>query len=101
MCGTPAPNLTPEGAGRSGAFNQAKRDSGVPTSMSPSRVLPNVNKRDKVQPGRRYEWDLPSAGGGTRTVVIRDDSKGHFWGPGNSQNRGPHFNTQDGGHYDY
>ncbi len=95
------PNLSPLGAERSGAFNQAKRDAGIPTSMSPSRVLPNVSRRGDPQPGFVYEFDVPAAGGGTRTVRIRDDAGGSFFGPGNAQNRGPHFNTENGGHYDY
>jgi hypothetical protein len=95
------PDLTPPGAGRSGAFNQAKRDSGVPTSMSPTRVLPNLDRRGNLQPGRQYEFDVPAPGGGTRTVNIREDSGGHVFLDNPVQNRGPHFNTEDGGHYDY
>ena len=37
-------NLTPAGAGRSGAFNQAKRDAGIPTSQQPIEVLPNFDR---------------------------------------------------------
>lgn len=99
--GTPPPNLAPEGAGREGAFGQAKRDSGIPVGMPPSRVLPNIDKREQIQPGRIYEYDLPAPGGGVRTVRIRDDAGGHEFPDDPSQNRGPHFNTDDGGHYDY
>jgi RHS repeat-associated protein len=95
------PNLSPPGAGRRGAFNQAKRDAGVPTSKSPDRVTPNLDRRGNPQPGRVYEFDVPAEGGGTRTVRIRDDAGGHNFGSNNPQNRGPHFNTPDGGHYDY
>ncbi|MFI0791492.1 polymorphic toxin-type HINT domain-containing protein [Micromonospora rubida] len=99
--GCAPPNLSPAGAGRSGAFNQAKRDSGIPTSQSPSRTLPNVDRRGNPQPGTIYEFDVPAPGGGTRTVRIRDDSRGHVFPDDPSQNRGPHFNTENGDHYDY
>ncbi|WP_322763067.1 polymorphic toxin-type HINT domain-containing protein [Frankia sp. Cr2] len=99
--GCAPPNLSPPGAGRKSAFNQAKRDSGIPTSMSPARVLPNVDRRGNPQPGYIYEFDIPAPGGGTRTVRIREDAEGHSFPDNQSQNRGPHFNTEDGGHYDY
>lgn len=100
-CGIRPPSLSPIGAGRSGAFNQAKRDAGVPRSASPSRTLPNVDKRGRVQPGRRYEFDLPACGGGRKTVVIREDAGGREFPDDPLQNRGPHFNTENGDHYDY
>jgi filamentous hemagglutinin len=34
-------------------------------------------------------------------VEIRRDSQGHFYGPNNPQNRRPHYNDKDGGHYDF
>lgn len=37
-------SMSPEGVGRSGAFNEAKRQSGIPVSKSPDRVLPDVDK---------------------------------------------------------
>ncbi|WP_208453032.1 MULTISPECIES: HNH/endonuclease VII fold putative polymorphic toxin [Burkholderia] len=40
-------------------------------------------------------------GGGTQTVIIRDDADGHYFGEGNTQNRGPYFNDPAGSHYDY
>jgi filamentous hemagglutinin len=95
------PNLSPEGAGRSGAFNEAKRRSGVPTSQQPTRVGPNLDRRGNVQPGRAYEFEVPAEGGGAKTITIRDDSKGHYFGPNDTQNRGPHFNDAEGNHYDY
>lgn len=94
-------NLTPEGAGRQGAFNEAKRQSGIPTSQQPSRVYPNIDRRNNKQPGKVYEFELPREGGGTRKVIIRYDAKGHFFGENDPQNRGPHFNDSKGGHYDY
>jgi filamentous hemagglutinin len=78
-----------------------KRQSGIPTSQQPSRVLPNVDKRGNPQPGTIYEFEVPTPGGGIKTVRIRDDAGGHDFGDGNSQNRGPHFNDQPGNHYDY
>jgi RHS repeat-associated protein len=99
--GAAPPNLSPAGAGRSGAFNEAKRQSGVPTSQQPSRVLPNEDKRGNAQPGRIYEYEVGAPNGGTRTVRIRDDAGGHNHGPNNPQNRGSHFNDAKGNHYDY
>ncbi|WP_371919105.1 HNH/endonuclease VII fold putative polymorphic toxin [Pseudomonas sp. 2822-15] len=99
--GTIPENMSPIGAGRSGAFNEAKRQSGIPTSQQPSRVLPNVDKRGNPQPGKIYEFEVPAPGGGLKTVRIRDDAGGHDFGSGNSQNRGPHFNDKTGNHYDY
>lgn len=83
--------MSPEGAGRSGAFNEAKRNAGVPVSQQPSEVRPNVDRRGNPQQG----------GGKPKTVTIRDDAAGHFFGEGNTQNRGPHFNDPAGNHFDY
>ncbi len=96
------PNLSPAGSGRSGAFNQAKRDSGVPTSQQPVEVTPNKTRQGNPQPGRIYKFEVPSPGGGKpREVIIRDDAGGHSFGVNNPQNRGRHFNAGDNGHYDY
>ncbi|UGS89370.1 RHS domain-containing protein (plasmid) [Ralstonia wenshanensis] len=95
------PNLSPEGAGRRGAFRQAKRDNGVPVCMCPTRVGPNLDKRGRVQQGRTYEFDQRDSSGRVSTTVLRDDAGGHDFGLNNSQNRGPHFNDQKEGHYDY
>ena len=95
------PNLSPANSGRSGAFKQAKRESGIPTSQQPSRVLPNLDRRGNVQTGRVYEYDVPASGGGIKTIRIRDDAGGPNFGPNNAQNRGAHFNDESGGHYDY
>jgi len=94
-------NHSPPGAGRGGAFNAAKRQSGIPTSQQPSRVSPNVDRRGNAQPGRTYEYDVSAPGGGTRTIRVRDDAGGHNYGSGNPQNRGSHFNDEAGNHYDY
>lgn len=63
-------NLSPTDAGRRGAFNEAKRRSGIPTSQKPSRVLPNVDKRGNPQPGRIYEFDVSGLGGVVNQVNL-------------------------------
>jgi hypothetical protein len=87
-------------AGRRGAFNQAKRDSGIPTSSSPDRVLPKIDRRGNIQPGSVYKWDLPTEGG-ARIARIRDDVGGHIYPNDPTESRGSHFNTENGDHYDY
>jgi RHS repeat-associated protein len=99
--GSRPPNLSPPNSGRNGAFNEAKRKSGIPTSQQPDRILPNQDRKGNLQPGRIYEFDVIIPGGGKKTIRIREDSKGHNFGPGDPQNRGPHFNDESGGHYDY
>ncbi|CAM3253804.1 DUF6531 domain-containing protein [Prescottella defluvii] len=99
--GTRPPNMSPEGASRDGAFNQAKRDLGIPVSQHPSAVEPNYDRRGNLQPGRNYVFDVPTAGGGMRQTFIRDDAQGHIFVDDPSQNRGPHFNAPNGDHYDY
>ncbi len=96
--GVRPPNLSPLGARRRGAFREAKRRSGVPVSQQPSRVGPNLDRRGNRQPGRTYEFDQ---GGGKDPIRIREDSGGHHYGPGDDQNRGPHFNDPADNHYDY
>jgi len=91
-CDVPPPNLSPLGAGRRGAFRQAKRDAGSPVGRNPDSVGPNLDQRGRVQPGRSYRFGEQN---------IREDSGGHDFGPGNPQNRGSHFNGPDGDHYDY
>lgn len=94
-------NLSPEGAGRSGAFNEAKRKSGIPVSQQPDRITPNYDRRGKLQLGKIYEFDIRDASGNINTLTIRDDAKGHFFGENDLQNRGSHFNDDEGNHYDY
>jgi len=91
-------NRTPEGAGRSGAFRQAKADAGVPRSQQPSAVRTVPDRTNPGKTVREYEFSVPSK---KDPVVIREDRNGHIFGPNDPQNRGPHFNTPDGGHYDY
>jgi filamentous hemagglutinin len=99
--GAPPPNMSPDSAGRSGAFNEAKRNAGVPVSQQPIEVRPNVDRQGNVQPGYQYVYEVPSEGGGVKEVIIRDDASGHFFGENNPQNRGAHFNDPAGNHYDY
>ncbi|MBA7793896.1 hypothetical protein HV356_10225 [Citrobacter sp. RHBSTW-01065] len=65
-------NMSPEGAGRNGAFREAKRQAGIPVTQNPSNVYPNRDKRDNLQPGLIYEFTVPKEGGGTKKVYIRD-----------------------------
>lgn len=100
--GSPPPNLTPEGAGRPGAFNQAKIDAGIPTSQSPIATRPNTTRTGEPQPGYQYDFEVDRPGGNTEIVTIRDDAGGHIFPDNPTQNRGPHFNGPDGtSHYDY
>ena len=82
-------NFSPAGAGRHGAFNQAKRDLGIPVSKQPV-VLPNIDRRGNIVPGRVYDFD---------GIQIRDDVVGHSFNDGGYLP--PHFNTPDGRHYFY
>ncbi|HHT0127865.1 TPA: HNH/endonuclease VII fold putative polymorphic toxin, partial [Raoultella planticola] len=68
---------------------------------SPSKEPPNVDRRSNVQPGYIYEFDVPKTGRGTQKVYIPDGAGGHFYEDNASQNRGPHFNDEQGNHYDY
>lgn len=90
--GQPPENFSPEGAGRSGAFGEAKRASGIPGSQNPMNVTPAVDKRGKLIPGRDYDF-----GNGK---VIREHYE-HIFPDDPTQNRGPHFNDIFGNHYDY
>lgn len=91
--GNRPPNLTPYGAGRNGAFRQAKRNSGIPVSKQPKKVSPAVDRRGNNIPGREYDF-----GNGK---IIREHSGGHQYPDDPTQNRGPHFNDVNGEHYDY
>ncbi|WP_368292719.1 kelch repeat-containing protein [Dehalobacter sp. TBBPA1] len=84
---------TPEGAGRNGAFREAKRNSDISVSQQPETVKPAVDKRGNQIPGKDYDF-----GNGK---VIRDHSEGHEFPDDPTQNRGPHFNDIYGNHYDY
>jgi RHS repeat-associated protein len=90
--GAPPPNFSPPGAGRRGAFREAKRKCNIPMCQQPSSVGPNLDRRVHRQAGRAYNFG---------NCQIREDAGGHDYGPGNNQNRGPHFNDPAGNHYDY
>jgi hypothetical protein len=96
--GLRSPSRSPDGAGRNGAFRQAKRDAGVPVSERPARVGPNLDTAGKRVPGPTYEF--PPRRPGDEPVVIRDDHGGHVYPDNPTQNRGPHFNWGRF-HYDY
>ncbi|PEP44526.1 HNH/endonuclease VII fold putative polymorphic toxin, partial [Bacillus pseudomycoides] len=87
------PNFTPKGAKRSGAFNEAKRASGIPVNEQPTKVTPAVDKRGNPIPGRDYHFKDGK--------IIREHSGGHTYPDDPSQNRGSHFNDVHGNHYDY
>jgi filamentous hemagglutinin len=89
--------MSPAGAGRHGAFNEAKRQNNIPTSQQPESTGPNLDRGNNPQPGREYTFR--DANG--QEVIIRDDAAGHDFGPDDPQNRGPHSNDPDGNHYDY
>ncbi len=86
-------NMSPEGAGRKGAFKEAKRKNGIPVSEQPVEVRPNINKQGKQVPGKEYKFE--------NGATIRDDASGHTYLDDPTQNRGPHFNDEKGNHYDY
>lgn len=96
--GKPPKNLTPRGAKRRGAFRKAKADAGIPRSQQPSAVRTVPDRTNLRKTVREYEFNVP---GKKKPIVIREDRNGHDYGPNDPQNRGPHFNTPDGGHYDY
>ena len=88
--GSKPPSMSPSGAGRKGAFGEAKRQNGIPVTEQPI----SVSKPDKYKGiGREYEFQ-----DGTK---IRDDAFGHEYPDDPTQNRGPHFNDPDGNHFDY
>ncbi|WP_197339012.1 hypothetical protein [Ralstonia solanacearum] len=64
--GSPPPNMSPDGAGRQGAFNEAKRQNGILVSQQPSDVYPNTDRRGNRQPGCIYEFTVPAPGAVSR-----------------------------------
>ena len=103
-------NLSPKGAGRTGAFKQAKRDAGIPASSQPDKT---VKVADTTNPGKTVKehiWGETKIDPKTNKVTgvngksqtIQDHSHGHNFGTNNPQNRGPHFNgPANNSHYDY
>ena len=99
--GAPPPNLTPVGAGRRGAFRQAKRNNNIPNS-SELKIEPNLDRKNNVVGGRVYVFTNKNG----QEVRIIDDVNGHYFGVDNPQNRGSHFNIdidkrRTEQHYDY
>ncbi len=86
LAGDRPPNLSPPGAGRRGAFRAAKRNQGIPMCCQPTSVEPNIDRQDKQQPGRQYNFGQPGEEG---QPFIRDDAGGHTYPDDPSQNRGP------------
>ena len=76
--GARPPSLTPQGAGRQGALNEAKRQNGIPTSQQPIETRPNVDKRGNPQPGLIYEYEVPAPGGGTKRIQREMIRGGHL-----------------------
>ena len=91
-------NFTPDGAGRNGAFREAKRASGIPVSQQPKVVKEARNKAGKIIPGKEYVFERPNSKRGN--VVVREHF-GHYYPDNPAQNRGNHFNDIHGNHYDY
>ena len=90
------PNLSPPGAGRRGAFREAKRILGIPVCTCPTSVGPNFDKRENIQKGRTYKFGEKEG-----DPFIRDDAAGHYYGKNDPQNRGAHFNIPGNKHFDY
>ena len=92
------PDLSPPGSGRRGAFREAKRHSDIPVSTQPSNVRKVPDRQDPSRTLREYDFDMPSR---NEPVTIQDHRYGHKYPDDPSQNRGAHFNTEDGAHFDY
>ena len=86
--------------GRKGAFNQAKRDSGIPRSQQPDSVnhvpLTDMNGKSILgsdgKPIMTREYTYTRADGSK--VVIQDHSAGHKFGQGGIGDQGSHFNVR-------
>jgi hypothetical protein len=88
--------------GRHGAFNQAKRDAGIPKGQQPDRIeTPRLRDGATGQPvrdelgrpvtSREYVYTRPSDGA---QITIQDHSAGHSFGQGGVGDQGPHFNVR-------
>ena len=88
----PPPNLSPKGAGRRGAFREAKRAEGIPNSEYPTSVEPARNKAGNRISCRDYKY--------INGKTVREHW-GHDYPNDPIQNRGNHFNDSNGNHYDY
>jgi hypothetical protein len=100
--GAAPPNLAPPGAGRRGAFRAAKRHLGIPQSAQPCEVRTVPDRTNPGRTVREYDFEVPQPyGGPPKRETIQDHYNGHRYPDDPSQDRGPHFNTPDGGHFDY
>ena len=97
VSGASPPNLAPEGADQQTALDAVKEALGIPLDEDPE-VLPNYCGGTKAVPGSETLRYLDDDG---EIVDIRHDYDGHNFSDDPTQNRGPHFNAPDGGHYDY
>ncbi|KXJ38817.1 hypothetical protein AX282_16130 [Bacillus spizizenii] len=93
---TKSHNLSPKGAGRKGAFREAKRRMGIPVSAQPTKVTRARDKRGKIIPGKTYIY-----GKGKYARKILWHPAGHYYGKGSPQNRGRHYNDDRKNHYNY
>jgi RHS repeat-associated protein len=85
---------------RNEAFRNAKRDSGIPVTQQPDSVnrIPLTDQWGKKILGddgmpintREYTFDRP----GDSNIVIQDHGSGHYYGPNDPGNQGPHFNVR-------
>jgi RHS repeat-associated protein len=94
---TRPPNLAPEGADRDTTLDAVKKAAGIPSDEEPD-ITKNIDDAGRTRKGSENLDFLDENG---NIVTIRHDYGGHDFGEGDPQNRGPHFNTPDGGHYDY
>lgn len=101
---------------RTEAFNEAKRNNGIPKSQQPDKVeynvpghLKNYNKKNNEKDGKIREYFFTDKNNPKRVVIIREDL-GHIYPDDPTQNRGHHFNVEvhennktinDKKHYDF
>ena len=98
--GCPPPSLAPKGCKRGGAFRAAKRHCGILMNWAFRMTKETSRRKGKKVTTTWYDFVVPWLNG-AEPIRIRDDAGGHDYGPGSPQNRGPHFNTPDGEHFDY
>jgi hypothetical protein len=89
-------NLAPPDADRDTALQAAKEAAGIPPDEDPE-IRPN-DRDGKNEKGSEILRYLDENG---NIVDIRHDYGGHDYPDDPTQNRGPHFNTPNDGHYDY
>ena len=101
---------------RQGAFNEAKRNSGIPKNQKPDDIkyerenhMKNYFKKDGEKEGTIRQYFFIDKNKPNRMVIIREDL-GHIYPDDPSQNRRHHFNVEihengktinDKKHYDF